>query len=795
MLPTDMEFERTNKLTGLTAEQVRAQILRGKTNVVTTIPQRTIKDIIFANTFTLFNGLNFVLLLLVILAGQYKNGLFGAVIIVNTCIGIFQELRAKKTLDKLVVLNSFQAQVLRDGEFIAVPLEQIVLGDILEVNAGMQIPVDGVVRGNRADVDESLLTGEMDDIPKYNGEFVYSGSVVTAGSILIQALAIGDDMYINTLASKAKDFSLAKSELMDGIKSIIKVIMWIIIPVGLTLILTQIISTQATWQVAVLGAVAGITGMIPEGLVLLVSLAFMLGAVRLSRQHTLVQELPAIEGLARVDVLCLDKTGTLTEGNLKLAKKIIASKYTEEQFDEGIAALALQLPAANATQIALQEEYTFSNWMPKVIVPFSSANKWSGISYEQHGTWILGAPDVVMPETLSLYQQEITEQEQLGNRLLILAKSDSKFQNDQLPQNLEVVGFIAFEDVIRANAAETLQYFDQQQVDIKVISGDHPVTVASIANKVGVKNADKWIDAQTLPDSVSELQAYVKEYTVFGRVLPKQKQQLIQALQANGQTVAMTGDGVNDVLALKQADCGIAMVNGSEATRAVAQLVLLDSDFASLPRIVAEGRTVVNNIERVASLYLVKTMYSTILSILFIIIMKGYPFTPLQLSFISSLMVGIPTFFLALEKNDRKVEGAFLHKVLMRTVPAGLSIAVGVLLIYFIDRFLLMTYLERSTMAVILLGSIQFVILYQASIPLNKWKKAMLIIIGGLFIFGMIDTSFLTFMGMQQLSIWYYLLILVILGITILVMKAITKLMETYGHKIYGILVKIFSRK
>jgi cation-transporting ATPase E len=738
-------------LSGLNAKEVAEQIAKGHVNKVTTAPERSIKDIIKSNFLTPFNMLNLGLFILVLIAGKPLHATFVSVVLFNTLIGTFQEVRAKHKLDQLAVLNIEDAIVLRDGQLQTLAVSDIVLGDVIKYDAGKQIMVDGVVCGNQAEVDEALLTGEADAIVKKIGDDVHGGTIVVAGSIFVRATKVGDDVYANKLASEAKNFSLAKSELTRAINQIIKFISGLIVPIGLALLFTQIFGSGSTWQDAIVNAVAGIVGMIPEGLMLLTSMAFMVGSITLSRKHLLVQELAAIESLARVDVLCLDKTGTLTKGTLKFSELTYVNGVHEADVAEALGGIAYYLPAANATQLALQEQYEITSWEAINVVPFSSSQKWSGVSFDAHGSWLLGAPDVLCGKELGRYGPVIERQQALGNRVLALAYSDERLHDNVLPDNITLQAILVFEDVIRPSAKTTLSYFREQGVDIKIISGDHPKTLRAIADKVGLPQAAVAIDAKTLPEDIGQLQVIVKENNIFGRVSPQQKQDIIKALQANAHVVGMTGDGVNDVLALKQADCSIAMANGSQASRTVAQLVLMNSDFATLPSVVAEGRKVINNIERVASLYLVKTMYSFMLSLLFIVLMKPYPFSPIQLTVISTLMVGIPTFFLALEANTAKVSGDFLDNVFKHTVPAAITITLAVISVYTLASMLGATQMQRQTMSYIVLGILQFFILCRVAKPWKLWKIVLLSSLLVCFIISCLNAWLMGLLGLTHL--------------------------------------------
>lgn len=713
----------TDIATGLTSAQVEAKIAANQTNKTVDVPSRTIGDIIKTNTLTLFNALNAILAILVIIAGQPRNALFAFVIVANTFIGIFQELRAKYTLEKLSVLNTFQVPVVRDGQTVTIDTDEIVLDDIMKLSTGMQIAVDAIVRSGEIEVDESLLTGEADPVLKHVGDELLSGSFVVSGSCDAQAIRVAKDMYASKLSAEAKRFSMVDSELRKSVNQIIKIVTYLILPVGAMLMFTQLFFNNGTWQDALVGAVGGIIGMIPEGLVLLTSVALMVGVIRLAQKKTLVQEMPAIEMLARVDVLCLDKTGTITEGNLKLAEIELTGDKDQMRIDDALAVLTRTLPAANPTQMAIYDYYQDAPaWDVTDTVAFSSARKWSAASFNGEGTWIIGAPEMVLGNDYNLFQEKVEEQARLGRRVLVLAHSQSAIKDEQLPADTKAEAFIMFEDIIRNHANKTLAYFASQGVSLKVISGDNPVTVAAVAKRAGLEGADQYIDARTLPDDIESLQEIVAKTTVFGRVSPQQKQKLVQALQANGHTVAMTGDGVNDVLALKESDCGIAMANGSEATRSVAQLVLLNSDFASLPQVVSEGRRVINNIERVSSLYLVKTLYSIILSVVFTILLKPYPFLPLQLTLIGSVATGIPSFFLALAPNGERVTGGFLRKVAQDTIPGGIAVAIGTLIIYGLSSFMHYDVEQRRTMAILVAGGVQLVVLLRVARPWKAWN-------------------------------------------------------------------------
>ncbi|MGL6228526.1 MAG: HAD-IC family P-type ATPase [Culicoidibacterales bacterium] len=712
------------KIIGLTEQEVQQRVSQGLDNQVPKAPTRTVGQIIRNNVFTFFNFINLVIVVLLVAAESYRNLLFIWIVIANVIIGIFQEINAKKTLEKLSLLNQPKVFVLRDGKEKEITLQGIVVDDILVLRSGMQISADAIVLpGQEVEVDESLLTGEADPIVKREGEELLTGSFVVSGKAYAKANRVGANTYTAKLADEARKFKLVNSELREGINRIIKAVSVIIVPIGLFLAWSQLSVPGATWQDAIVGAVAGIIGMIPEGLVLLTSVAFAAGVVKLAKQQTLVQELPAIETLARVDMLCLDKTGTITEGVLDVAEIQPLNMFTNQQLDEALVAFITALPDANPTQQALIDYYNQEReWAVSKKIAFSSARKWSGVSFKEHGTWIIGAPEMVLENNYQQYQSQIEAYAKRGQRVLIVAYSEQILGEEQLPSQLQAAAIVTLEDRIRPDAPATLAYFAEQGVQIKVISGDNPVTVAAVAKRAGLVGSENYLDARTLPDDLEAIADIVEKTTVFGRVTPHQKKLLVQALQLRSYTVAMTGDGVNDVLALKEADCGIAMASGSDATKAVAQLVLLDSNFASLPSAVAEGRRVINNIQRVASLFLVKTLYSFILSILTILIGFQYPFIPIQLSLISTLAVGVPSFFLALTPNNEPIKAGFLRRIIAVVIPAGTAIAFSIFLIYGLDGMIENGFMAKNTMVVLTAGVIQLTALYRIMKPMVRWK-------------------------------------------------------------------------
>ncbi len=672
--------------TGLTADEVEQRVADGRTNAADGHTSRSITQIIRANVFTPFNGLLATLWVVILLTGRWQNGLFGFVIIANTVIGVYQEVRAKRTLDRLAVLNAPLARVMRDGQLTEVAVEDVVADELLELRTGDQVVADGQITDSAGlEIDESLLTGESDPISKTEGDDVRSGSIVVAGSGRFQATAVGADAYATALTAEAKKFTRVKSELVGGTNTLLRWISVMMVVVGPLVLWSQFRSKDNTnWQDAVTGTVAALVGMVPEGLVLLTSLAFLVAAVSLTRRQTLVQELPAVEVLARVDVVCLDKTGTLTHGDIVFDELHVLPGCDAAAVEQALA-LSADSPDANATASALAARFEQTTWTRTGAIPFSSARKWSAVCADGHGTWVLGAPEMVLPEPhgadAHAARQGADTIAAQGRRVLLLACAPVEFTDEpehpQLPDNLAPQALVVLAERVRDDAADTMQYFTDQGVALKVISGDNPRTVGAVAAAVGVPgvtDASDAVDARTLPDDLDELGEVLDRSSVFGRVTPQQKRAVVAALQRRGHVVAMTGDGVNDAMALKDAEIGVAMGNGSAATRAVAQLVLLDGKFSHLPDVVAEGRRVIANIERAANLFLVKNVYSLVLALIIVVTASAYPLAPIQLTLISSVTIGIPAFFLALGPNTRRYVPGFLNRVLRFSIPVGVVI-------------------------------------------------------------------------------------------------------------------------
>ncbi|NNC74682.1 MAG: HAD-IC family P-type ATPase [Acidimicrobiia bacterium] len=710
------------RLGGLTKAEVRDRKARGLINDVPAAPSRSVADIFRSNIVTRFNLLLGALLVVILFVAPINDALFGIVLVGNTTIGIIQELRAKRTLDRLNLLNAPQATVVRDGKVRQIPIDQVVLDDVLQVAPGDQLVVDGEVLSSAGlEINEALLTGESDPVVKAPGAIALSGSFVAAGIGRYQATRVGREAYASRLADEARRFTLVRSELREGIDWILLAISWIILPAMALLVWSQLRTTDGIRE-ALAAAVAGGVGMVPQGLVLLTSIAFAVGVIRLGRKSVLVQELPAVEGLARVDVICFDKTGTLTEGRLAVQSTISLG----EAVDPGpaLASIAAADPSPNATMLAVNEAFgTGSEWTADDVVPFSSERKWAAASFGGYGTWVLGAPEILLPgngEVAAIAEDEAAQ----GHRVLALAHTTAQLRGDELPPALVPTALVTLGDVVRADAAETLRYFAEQGVQAKVISGDHPETVGAIARTVGVPGSANAIDARELPNDPERLARYMDEYTVFGRVAPHQKREMVKALQSKGHVVAMTGDGVNDVLALKDSDIGIAVGSGSPASRAVAQLVLMDGRFDTLPGVVSEGRRVIANIERVANLFVTKTIYALALVIIIGALARPFPFLPRHLTLVGSITIGIPAFLLALEPNRTRARPGFIKRVLRFSLPAGLAAAAATFAIYEMAIAEGVPLVEARTAATLVLTAIGLFALAIVARPLtlaHKW--------------------------------------------------------------------------
>ncbi|TJZ52894.1 HAD family hydrolase [Streptomyces piniterrae] len=662
---------------GLTAAEVAERVARGEVNDIPVRSSRSTADIIRANVFTRFNAIIGVLFAIILFVGPIQDGLFGFVIVANTGIGIVQELRAKRTLDNLAVIGEARPTVRRDGRAAEIPTSEVVLGDVLELGPGDKVIVDGeVLEADNLEIDESLLTGEADPVLKQPGERMMSGSFVVAGAGAFTATKVGREAYAAQLAEEASRFTLVHSELRSGISQILKYVTWMMVPTALGLILSHLYTLNLPADESVRRMVAGIVPMIPEGLVLLTSVAFAIGVIRLGRRQCLVQELPAIEGLARVDVVCLDKTGTLTEGGMDVRELRPWNGADEAYVRQVLGALGESDPRPNASLQAIIDVCPAeAGWRCTESLPFSSARKYSGASLNgpdgESTTWLLGAPDVLLPSG-DPGLTEIDDLNSQGLRVLLLARAAKELDDPEVARGVRPAALVVLEQRLRPDATATLRYFADQGVQAKVVSGDNAVSVGAVAGQLGLPGADAPVDARRLPGTTDEMASALETGAVFGRVTPRQKRSMVGALQTRGHTVAMTGDGVNDVLALKDADIGVSMGSGSEATRAVAQIVLLNNSFATLPSVVAEGRRVIGNITRVATLFLTKTVYSVLLAILVACWQIPYPYLPRHLTLLSTLTIGIPAFFLALAPNKERARPHFVRRVMRYAVPSGL---------------------------------------------------------------------------------------------------------------------------
>lgn len=724
---------------GLTQAEVEARIADGQVNAIQDSSNRSVKDIVMGNTLTFFNFINIVLLALVLSVRSYKNMLFIFIIIANTLIGIFQEIKAKITLDKLKILTVSHVDVIRDGVKKSITVSELVKDDVILLKSGGQIPADGVILDGEVDVNESLLTGESDSIHKTCGSKVLSGSFVTSGKAMCLLTEVGHDCYMEKLSSEAKQFKRYKTELQRNLDTILKFISIIIVPLGIILFAKQYWISGSTYEQAALDTVAAVLGMIPEGLVLLTSVALALGAVRLARRSTLVRELFCIETLARVDTLCLDKTGTITEGHLCVQGE--ESVKEDVDLEQLMGRMVAALGDENETFQALRQHYKRNQSAnTKLVLPFSSERKFSGVVFEGEGTYLMGAYQFIFPQADPAVLEKIAEYASQGLRVLTVAHSPNEMTDYTLAEDFEIVGFVFMTDVVRKNAPDILGYFEEQGVDLKVISGDDPVTVAAIAARAGLKDADKYIDATTIHTD-EEMEDAILKYSVFGRVTPKQKQQMVRLLKQNGRTVAMTGDGVNDVLALKDADVSIAMASGSEAAKNTANLVLLNSDFASLPHIVNEGRRVINNIKAAASMFLIKTGFSVLTALLTIIVGQNYPFQPIQLSVINGCAVAIPTMLLQLEPSFQKVNKHFFREVLRMSMPAAITITAMITIINNIGHSIGTPREMLSTVCVLATGWVYLITLRQVYSPMTGYRK---------FVIYLMQTAYLVAMVIGQ---------------------------------------------
>ncbi len=701
---------------GLSNDEVKVRVKKGLINTDVQIKTKTIWQIISGHTFTLFNLVILVLAVCVAMVNSFKNMTFAGVAVWNLIIGVFQEIKAKRIIDKLSLMSNPKARVIRDGEEQSIMLNEIVLDDIILLQNGNQIPADSVVCEGECQVNEGLLTGESEPVLKQQGDKLLSGSFLVSGHVYAKVVHVGMDNYVNKITSQAKYIKKPNSQMLNSINIIIKYISICLIPLGILLFIQQYDIANG-FREAVIGTVAGIIGMIPSGLVLLTTIVMAVSVIRLSKFNTLVQEMACVETLARVDVLCLDKTGTITEGSMKVdAVEYLSDDITQECFGNIMNNFCRAVGDNNPTFAAVNDRFKNIDcdiYSVKETIPFSSSRKYSGVIFDSYGKVIMGAPEFVLGDNYEAsLRNRVDEYSKKGKRVVIVCINEN-------PIAMIVIG-----DVIRKEARDTLKYFEEQGVIIKIISGDNPVTVSKVAEEAGLMNADKWINATELKNDEDIYEA-VKEYTVFGRVTPEQKYKIIKALKEQGHIVGMTGDGANDVMALKESDCSIAMQSGSDAARNASQLVLLDSNFASMPRIVAEGRRTINNIERSAVLYLSKTIYSIILCIIFIFVNMAYPFQPIQFTLIGALSIGVPSFILGLQPNKNLVRGNFLINVLKKAIPGGVMVVLNIVGGIIVSFLFNLDADQISTMCTILMVVAAMIILLDVCRPVNLLRGIM----------------------------------------------------------------------
>lgn len=700
---------------GLTIEEVQERVENGWTNNKIDVEEHTIKQIVRRNVFTYFNLIFLVLAVLLCFVGSFRNLTFLPVIIFNTLIGIIQEVRAKRKIEQLNLLHIPKTKVIRDGNEFALDTEKLVLDDVVRFYLGDQISADAIVLEGRVYVNESMMTGEADEIEKGPGEELLSGSYVVSGSCYARLTRVGEDAYISKLTLEAKKMkNVEQSEMIRSLDKLVKMAGIVLIPIGILLFVQGYFINKESIKESVVSMVAALIGMIPEGLYLLASVALLVSAMRLAKRKVLLHDMKSIETLARVDILCLDKTGTITETQMSVDSVI---PINMEDPENKISDFIKEMPDENETVKALKKAFVqTSERTARTVIPFSSKRKVSQVYYEDREV-VLGAPELVMKERYKEYELELEEYAKKGYR--ILAFAEYIYDLDESRQAL-----ILLKNKVRDQAAETFSYFEKQKVKIMVLSGDHPLTVSAAAKEAGITNAERWVDARSLEET--DLEEAAKKYTVFGRVTPEQKRSLIQILKKNGHTVAMTGDGVNDILALKDADCSIAMAAGSEAAIQTAQVVLLESDFSKMPEVVLEGRRVVNNMQRSASLFLVKNIFSLLLALASIICMITYPLEPAQVSMVAMFTIGIPGFFFALQKNHAPIEGHFMSNVLKKALPVGITDVILTAIFVLVGQKIHLPDEQIETAVTLLIASVGFLLLYRVSKPIEVQRGCIL---------------------------------------------------------------------
>lgn len=753
-MDNNVENNINSEFNGLTAAEVNARIEAGKINIADDSSDRTTGKIIRDNLLTYFNLIFLVITVLLCIAGAFRDLTFLPIIIGNILIGIVQELRAKKTLDKMKILNAGHAVVIRDGKRQRVTAEELVIDDLVWLSSGDAICADSVVVSGEITVNESMLTGEADGIVKKENEELLSGSFVVSGEGYARLTRVGNDSYISKLTNEAKALKKGEeSEMIRSINMFVKVIGIIIIPMSVILFVQAFVFRNASFRTSITSMVASIIGLIPEGLYLLTTLALAVSMMKLARDKVLLHDMKSIESLARVDVLCVDKTGTITKPEMTVTEIVSCDDSMNEVFTDYV----MSSIDNNATAVALKKYLNDNNVMngkrtASKVYPFNSTVKYGAMAFNDD-YYVLGAPEFIIKTGFNNLKDDISQYTIKGYRVIVLAKAESLTRDGVIDGEILPLGFVVLANEIRDNAVETFTYFKEQGVAIKVISGDNPVTVSEVARQAGIENAEKYVDASTLTDNMMISEAIAK-YTVFGRVTPKQKQQFVKALKMQGHTVAMTGDGVNDILALKDADCSVAMASGSEATAQAAQIVLLDSDFSRMPEIVLEGRRVVNNVQRSASLFLVKNIFSLLLTIFSTVLMISYPLMPSQVSLISMFTIGIPGFLLALEPNKSRIKGHFLGNVLLKALPAGLTDFFAVSALVICGHVFNIPSTDIATASTLLIAVVGFMIMIKISHPFNKFKYGILALnIFGLIFCGLFLDSLFAMSDMSNICI------------------------------------------
>ena len=723
-------MNKTNPNTGLTSAEAHQRTEQGLSNGDMDVKTKSVKRIFFDNIFTFFNLINVALAVLVLIAKSPKNALFMMIIFFNIVIGIVQEIRSKRVIDKLLIISAPKAHVLRDGRETEMPVSDVVKDDIILLSSGKQVCADAVVIEGECETNESLITGESDAVFKKAGDMLISGSFLVSGSVKAQAVNVGAQSTSGKITSGSKYIKKRSSDMMNAIDRIIKIVAYCIIPFGVVFFLKAFLVAHETFEKGIVSSVAALIGMIPEGLVLLTSVALAISSIKLAQKKTLCQDLYCVETLARIDVLCLDKTGTITEGTQEITETApLDGKF---DYNTALCAFAGAFRDANPTLQAIIDKFgSKSDYTAKKTVAFSSARKWSAAEFEKIGTIAVGAPTFVLGERYAEIAEKCEQFTSGGFRTLVLAHSDKPLGENLLPADISAKALIIMWDKIRASAPKVLEYFKKQGVALKVISGDDPKTVSGIAIRAGLDNADNFVDMANVSDE--ELPALVEKCSVFGRVTPNQKLAIIKALKANGHKTAMTGDGVNDVPALRESDCSVTIQAGSDAARAVSQIVLMNNDFASMPLVVEEGRRCINNIQRSAALFLVKTTFSFLLAVAFLFLPYTYPYSPIQMTLVSALTIGAPSFLLTLEPNHNLVRGSFLSNVMRKALPGGISAALGVLLIMASRAVFSFPAEEISTMATLLMGAACFCSLWCVCVPFNRWRVVMFTVLAAAF--------------------------------------------------------------